>query len=455
MQKRAMLAMLLAMVLCLSSCGTLIVRDEKVDNAREVIRIDSLGVVYTKGDVAPLVLSQYENMRSQYSYYGMTTDYTMAQAREDTAAMLVENAVFEAKVRELGLDVLTEEEAAQLEEDVALYLQMYSGYEGYTEEFLRQELTNQLWETKLIAHVTKEVTVPEASVQALYEEKTAQARQDYSLDPTAYGKAVLNGETVYWRPAGYRNIRQILIAFYEEDDALTMALGEAAAAAEKDAQEKRQALTDQGVEDAAALMALVTVDIAWPEALSADKPAMTTTDALPAGLDEESRELVRQAAEARALSDYYAAGFGQATTAAYANIAAEADAVLAALEAGEDWDALVTMYNADPGMDASSALADVGYPVCAGFDTFDPAFMEAAMALEKVGDVSGKIPGVYGYYILRYDSDVEEGPAPMETVRSALEAELLPALQQAAYEEVLRRWVLGCGAVIDLSPLED
>lgn len=453
MRKYALLAMLLAMVLCLSGCGTLIVRDEKVDNAREVIRIDSLGVVYTKGDVAPLVQAQYDNVRSQYSYYGMTSDYTMAQARQDTAAQLVENAVFEAKVRELGLDVLTEEEAAQLEEDVALYLQIYSGYEGYTEEYFRQELTYQLREQKLIAHVTGEVTVPDVSVQALYEEKTAQARKDYSLDPAAYGEAVLNGEAVYWRPAGVRNIRQILIAFYADDDALTMALGEAATGAEEDAQGKRQALLDQGI--AVELMAQVAVEITRPETLSADEPAMTLTDTLPADLDEAVKEEVRAAAKARALSDYYAECYGLATAAAYAGIAPEAETVLAALEAGEDWDALVTQYNADPGMDASSELAAVGYPVCEGMDNYDPAFMEAAMALEKVGDVSDKIPGAYGYYILLYASDTEDAAVPMEEVRGALEAELLPALQQEAYEEVLRRWVLGCGAVIDLSPLED
>ena len=61
MQKRALLALLMAMLLTLTSCGTLIVKDEERDNAREVIRIDKLGVVYTKADVTPYVLNQLMN----------------------------------------------------------------------------------------------------------------------------------------------------------------------------------------------------------------------------------------------------------------------------------------------------------------------------------------------------------------------------------------------------------
>ena len=68
MQKRALLALLLAMMMFLTGC-TLIVRDEAVDNARVILRLGD--DVYTKGEVEEQVDMQLQYTQMMYSmYYG-------------------------------------------------------------------------------------------------------------------------------------------------------------------------------------------------------------------------------------------------------------------------------------------------------------------------------------------------------------------------------------------------
>lgn len=448
MQKRALLALLMAMLLTLTSCGTLIVKDEERDNAREVIRIDKLGVVYTKADVTPYVLNQLINGQYQYG-----TDYTYEQACEDVTNALVEREVFDARLKEYGLDTLTAEEQAQVDENAAMMLEYYGPDSGYTLESLREEMTLYLQEEKLKAHVTTEVTLTEDELLSGLYELAMMDKEAFEADPPAYGEAIMNQQAVYYCPAGYRNVQQILIAFHAEDDALITDINEAidqAITEENAAATELAAAKITNVDD---LAALVTVDIPQPEAPTAQAENVTVTAALPDDLSEEATIQVERLAKARALQAFYDQQLEAAAQQAYARIDAEADEVLAELAAGGNWAMLVSAHNDDPGMN-SSFLKDVGYPICAGFDTFDPAFVDAAMALENVGDVSGKIPGGYGYYILRYTSDAPEGIVSLDSVRQDVTDQLLPGKQTTAYAECMERWVLSAGAVIDLEPLE-
>ena len=119
------------------------------------------------------------------------------------------------------------------------------------------------------------------------------------------------------------------------------------------------------------------------------------------------------------------------------------DAILAALDAeGADWQALMDEKNQDPGMQTYPQ----GYAVAAGMSRFDPAFLEAAMALENPGDHSGKIRGnSYGYYIIRYDSDEPEGPVALEDVKQSIADELLAAKQNETYKATVQQWALDAG----------
>ncbi len=107
--------------------------------------------------------------------------------------------------------------------------------------------------------------------------------------------------------------------------------------------------------------------------------------------------------------------------------------IAAKLASGADFEALLMEYGQDAAM-TEGVTAEAGYWVCAGAD-YDGAFLDAALALEKPGDVSRPVLGDYGYSVIRYESDVPRGAAPYASVRDALAEEL----RQAARDEALRR----------------
>ena len=120
MHKKALLALLLVMAMALSGC-TLIEKDLTVDRATEIIRVGD--TVYTKGQIHDETQYQLNYMAYYYSLFGMSYDTTSAEAianaQQAVVDGLVEQAVSEQKIAELGLDQLTEEEQAQLDEAAA------------------------------------------------------------------------------------------------------------------------------------------------------------------------------------------------------------------------------------------------------------------------------------------------------------------------------------------------
>ena len=88
--------------------------------------------------------------------------------------------------------------------------------------------------------------------------------------------------------------------------------------------------------------------------------------------------------------------------------------------------------------------------------SFDSAFVEAAMALEKPGDHSGKVKGSsYGYYIIRYESDEPEGPVALDEVKESISASLLTTKQNDTYNAQVDKWVEEAGIKVDLNALKD
>ena len=142
----------------------------------------------------------------------------------------------------------------------------------------------------------------------------------------------------------------------------------------------------------------------------------------------------------------------EATDKAFANIDEETDAILASLADGADWDALMEEKNQDPGM----ASNPMGYAVAEGMTGFDQAFVDAAMAIDEIGKYSDKVRGnSYGYYIIRYDSDVPEGPVALDDVKDTISSNLLATKQNNTYNETLAKWVEEAGIKVDLNALKD
>ena len=452
MKKKALLAVLLAMTLLLSSCA-LIVKDKEVDAKTVILKMGDKEI--TKAEVQEAVNNELADMYQTYAlYYGTQIDITdpdvVAEAQSRAVKALKEDMTLRAKAAELGFDQLTEEETAKAKEDAQSslenaksYIQSYylteeqqalEGEElekaiqekldefGVTLEDYEKSAADEIIDDKLYEYAVRDVTVSDDQVKAEYDSKVAADEETYKENASSWASASNNStSTLYYTPAGIRRVKQILLKFKDEDQtAIDDANAKVTEANSKitDA----QAIIDDG------------------EASEEDKAkAQEDLTAAQAELDEASKAVTA------------------ATDAAYANIDEDADAVLEELkETPDSWDKLVEEKNGDPGMKAGAANAEKGYAVCENMSGFDSAFVEAAMALENIGDISAKTRGASGgYYIIKYVGDETEGPVDYDSVKDALHDSLLSSLKSETYTATLEKWVSEAGIKEDLNALKD
>ena len=444
MQKKALLAILMVMCLILSSCA-LIVKDEAVDAATEIIRLGDQ--VITKGQVDSAVNVQLANTASLYSAYGMAYDPTSETAISDARTSVVNafknNLVLAAKAKELGLDQLTDEEKATAQTNAETqynsdkdYLKSSqladSGLEGdaleaeavkrmdalgATMDSYLTSATESLVRDKVRQYVIKDVTVTDEELQTEYDSRVSADQSKYAEDANSWASAANNGTTLYYTPAGIRRVKQILIRFKSED---STAISDAQAKVTE--ANSRVTAAQQVIDD---------------EAASEEDKAKAQADLEAAQADlTAANEAVTAARET-----------------AFANIDADTDAVLEQLANGGDWDTLMAEKNEDPGM-KSGVTAEKGYAVTEGMTSFDAAFVDAAMALKSVGDISGKIRGdAYGYYIIRYEGDETEGPVALDDVKETIRSTLQSNKETETYNSQLDQWVSEASLKEDLNAL--
>ena len=462
MRKKALLAVLMAAVLLLSGC-TLIVKDQAVDDATEIIRMGDQ--VITKAEVKEEIQNQLDSMAYMYSMYGYSYDTTdpdnIADAQASAIEDLKQDLALTAKAKELGLDQLTDEEAeavkadAQKSYDDALdYVKTYmlTDTEGMDDEAIAAAAADKLTEMeitydsyleaqtkskiddKLREYAVKDVAVTDEEIQAEYDSKVEADKTTYGESAGSWAAAANNGTTLYYTPAGVRRVKQILTKFKDEDQA---AIDEAKA---KVTEANTARTSAQAKIDAANETLALEGDT--DEIKEAKAAAQADLEAAQQELDDADKALL----EANQAVD-------DATNKAFENLDEEVDAILASLdEEGADWQAIMDEKNQDPGMTGN----EKGYAVAADMTSFDSAFVEAAMALEKPGDHSGKVRGnAYGYYIIRYEGDEAEGPVALDEVKEAISSSLLTTKQNEAYNAAVAQWVEEAGIKVDLNALKD
>ena len=451
MKKKALLAVLLAMTLLLSSCA-LIVKDKEVDANTVILKMGDKEI--TKAEVQEAVDDKlYEMYQTYANYYGTQIDTTspevIAEAQSQAIKALKQDMVLRAKAAELGFDQLTEEETAQAKEEAQSDLEfaksmIQSSYlteeqkalEGEELEKAIQEKLDEfgvkiedyekaavdtIVDDKLREYAIKDVTVSDDQVKADYDSKVAADEETYKENASSWASSANNGTTLYYTPAGIRRVKQILIKFKADDQTAVSDANSQVTAATNKVNADQQIIDD--------------------EAASEEDKTKAQEDLTAAQTELEAAN--------KALTD--------ATDAAYANIDADADAVLEQLKADPDsWDKLVEEKNEDPGMKAGATNAEKGYAVCEGMTSFDSAFVEAAMALKNVGDVSDKTRGASGgYYIIKYVGDDTEGPVDYDSVKEKIHSTLLTSLQNETYTATVEQWVEAAGIKEDLNALKD
>ncbi len=412
----------------------------------------------TKGEVQ----DAYTEAATMYQMnYGTTSGYE-SQILNEALSAAISDRIVPLKAQELGLDEVTDEERATMEETaqsqldstvdsyIASYLteeqQALSeeeqrqialdalAAEGVDFDYAYEQQLSALYETRVFEAVTADVTPTDEELHTYYEEQLASDTEMYD-EAWYYALTAQYGQTSLWAPEGVRIVKHILLdpgeelkeAYSTASSALNSALSSIentqAEIAELEAEING---TDETAEDAAA------------EATATPAPTATLD---PSATPEPSPEEQLAAAQAEleelnaSLPDLEAA----AETARADCIAAVQDTldeIQARLAAGEDFEALIAEYGQDPGMEDSD-----GYYVAEGAINWVSEFTDGAMALANVGDVSEPIVSASGVHLIRYMSDVTPGATSEEDAHDYLVEVVTAQKKNEVYQEKLGEWM--------------
>lgn len=404
---------------------------ESTDTAPAIAELNETDVLMTvNGQEVTWAVAKpyYDNLAAQYSaYYDMSLQENVDMFRSVAA----ENAFYESlltqKATELGLAPLSEEDMATVlaeadaiwEENIQYYITnthpeltaesgeaevnaardeaiAYLNNAGYTIEYVRENYAQSAVLERLYNHITQDVTVTDADVEADYQAKVASDKALYENDLNAYiaynSNVDMNNmylmytgqgtemDHAWYRPAGFRGVKHILLevdaTLMEEYNTIQAQLEEQIAA--------------EGTEAA--------------EGETAEAPATPVTQA---DLDN-------------------------AKAAILASCQQKIDEINQRLANGEDFEALIPEYTMD---------SDNLYEVCIASTDLVPEFVEAAFSIDTVGDVSAPYISQYGIHILKYMEDIPAGPIEMTAEQRAAKLEsLLTARKDELYNTAVEEW---------------
>lgn len=380
-----LLAVALA-VMMLAGCSLVTVNEEKI-------------VVATVGDETITKADFNEGFNALLSQYGYTQDSEeiadqLKTLKENYIAQMVEDKVLERKIKELGLDQVTDEEKAAAEQEIqdwydeqyaalvenfktddtvedpeakaAETIENYLSQYGLTLDQMKENSVASISSDKLYDYVTKDVTVTEEEAKIEFANKVAAAKEKYDADLSAYVSDFENGATIYYTPKGCYYIKHILIS-----------------------------LTDEQKQDIKNLRA-------------------DDDETVAATADEKREEYLLTIRE-------------------------KAESVLKLVDEGGDFDALMEEYGEDPGM--KNEAYKNGYLTYAGDTGFVTEFADACAALTEDGMTSGLVGSDFGYHIIRRVSTVPSGEATFEDVKDSLMESMLTDKKSTTYDQQVEAWV--------------
>ena len=380
-----LLAVALA-VMMLAGCSLVTVNEEKI-------------VVATVGDETITKADFNEGFNALLSQYGYTQDSKeiadqLKTLKENYIAQMVEDKVLEKKIKELGLDQVTDEEKAAAEQEIqdwydeqyaalvenfktddtvedpeakaAETIENYLSQYGLTLDQMKENSVASISSDKLYDYVTKDVTVTEEEAKIEFANKVAAAKEKYDADLSAYVSDFENGATIYYTPKGCYYIKHILIS-----------------------------LTDEQKQDIKNLRA-------------------DDDETVAATADEKREEYLLTIRE-------------------------KAESVLKLVDEGGDFEALMEEYGEDPGM--KNEAYKNGYLTYAGDTGFVTEFADACAALTEDGMTSGLVASDFGYHIIRRVSTVPSGEATFEDVKDSLMESMLTDKKSTTYDQQVEAWV--------------
>lgn len=415
----------------------------------------------TWGDIEPV----YNNLVSQYgSYYDLTDLSNVQLFRAVALEQQLTEVVMGIKAEEFGLDQLTDEEIAQAEAEAETdwndAIDNYVSYfhseltdesseeelaaaqaeaeqyyldAGWTLDILKEDYKRYVVLDKVEDMMVQDATVTDEEIEEEYQRLVAADKELYENDIAAYVDynnyveqmalyAYYYGmdsglDHAWYKPDGFRAVKHILLPV---DQTLMDTYTDLQARYEEQ-QEAAAAAEEEAADDGAADDADAADDAVEPEAT-------------------EEPVTEQQVNEAKA--------------AIFASLADTIDEINQKIADGEDFDELIATYGvnedgtaSDPGM-TSEPYKTSGYEVCALSSNYVPEFVEAAMSIDSVGEVSAPYLSTYGIHIVKYIGDIPGGPVEMtDEERQAKYDALLETRQSDLYTSTLETWIAEAGIV--------
>lgn len=421
MRKWTALLMALAMVLLLvTGCGE---ASPEQEAAKVVAEVN--GTKVTKGEaqeVYDFMTNQYVMMSAQN---GETLDITnegvISTIKAETLTIVTETIALDQKLEALGHPLTDEDRAGFKEEAQAEYdlmAQSYIDYYGVTREEADGTLDGMGYSLFAIEYMIYRsevmerlrpladlnVLITEEDIQTKYDALVAESTETYATSPTQFVNDFLEGTTIYYRPEGFRLVKNLVIGFSDETQAKI--------------DEKDSEGYAYGMEQYYALLELYTTTDISDERQAELETLMADLDVEMQRVEEELVAIIAEGHEAEK---------------------ERAEEILALAQAeGADFDALMAEYSVDT---ATGIPLEQGYPVATDISTYVAEFTEGAMALAQVGDVSGLVASDYGYHIIKYVGDIAPGAVPLDEVHDTVEALLLSESETTAFDEKMNEWL--------------
>ena len=370
------------------------------------------------------VVSYYMDYASYYGYD--TTDPEMlATIKQYSMEYTIHTKLIRQKAAELGLDQFTDEEKAAMEADakadwadiVNSYTEEYAAEDasddekaaaradalaallemGYDEEhYVSEALLNET-EGVIIDRVEDYLmdgkTITDEDVLAYFEELVKADQEMYGNDIATYEfYTQYYGQPSYYVPEGYRSVVHILL---KVDDDLLNTWKDLSARLEEQQSETETETTDE--------------------------TGGTEAEATAEPVTEEMVSAARQA-----ILD---------------SVQDTVNEINAKLENGVSFEDLIKEYGTDPGMQDDATRAK-GYYIHKDSILWDSAFTDAAMKLEKIGDISAPVVGQNGVHILQYLKDVPGGSVELtDEMKEEFRLSLLEEKKSEVLNDAVLRWM--------------
>lgn len=350
------------------------------------------------------VMTNYMLQQYQKSGYDITDETIQGYAAETALNMMVQMRVTELKAQELKLDEFTDEETEELKEQAqeqwnesfeiykSLYMAQDSALEEEDAEKQAQEMMTQY------GYETSDVLFEQMKNQKIFDRLEEYCVGDVSVSDEEvkekYDEYVSLDQESF---EGNVTLYEQTIAAYGSNDSFYIPEGY------HHFVHIRLGGDEEKLEELQTLM--------YAEATATDG------DATAANAQQETK-------------------IAQLKEEILAEVQDTVDEIEEKFEAGESFDTLMDDYSID-----ATTTSYAGYSVHKDSIFWEKDFVDGAMAIENIGDISEPIVCSDGIYLLYYESDVEGGPIEYtDTVKENLRSALLTQEQNTKFSSMIQEW---------------